>query len=111
MANQLETQILIIGAGVAGVSVARELSRYHVDAILVERAADFAAGQSKSNHGHIHPGIGAMGAFSSVLKSSMAPGAKPYDFRSRRAKLSLQGFELFDQLAQELDLRYTSPGP
>ena len=110
MERQLETQILIIGAGVAGVSVARELSKYKVDVTVIEGAADFAAGQSKSNHGHIHPGIGGMGAFSAVLKSGMAPGAKPYDYGSLRAKLSLQGFELFDSLAQELGLRYTSPG-
>ena len=110
MEKRLETQVLIIGGGVAGVSAARELSRYQVDVTLVEQAVDFAAGQSKSNHGHIHPGIGAMGALSAILKSGMAPDAKPWDFKSRRAQLSLQGFELFDSIAQELDLRYLSPG-
>lgn len=110
MKKHLETQVLIIGGGIAGASVARELSKYNVLVTLVEREADFAAGQSKCNHGHIHPGIGAMGAFSAILKSGMASGAKLYDFKSPRAKLSLQGFELFDSLAHELDLRYISPG-
>jgi glycerol-3-phosphate dehydrogenase len=110
MKNQLETQVLIIGGGVAGTSTARELSKYNLDVVLIEKNADFAPGQSKCNHGHIHPGIGAMGAFSAILKSGMSSGDKLYDFRSPRAKLSLQGFELFDSVAQELDLRYISPG-
>lgn len=110
MQKRMETQVLIIGGGVAGTSVARELSKYDVSVTLVEQATDFAAGQSKSNHGHIHPGIGAMGAFSAILKSGMASTDSLFDFRSPRARLSLEGFELFDSVAKELDLRYTSPG-
>jgi glycerol-3-phosphate dehydrogenase len=110
MQKGMETEVLIIGGGVAGTSVARELSKYDVSVTLVEQAEDFAAGQSKSNHGHIHPGIGAMGAYSAILKSGMVSTDTLFDFRSPRAKLSLQGFELFDSIAKELDLRYLSPG-
>lgn len=48
--------VLIIGGGVIGTSIARELSRYRVDIGLVEKEEELAFGVSKSNSGIIHPG-------------------------------------------------------
>ena len=45
----METEVLIIGGGVLGAVVARELSRYKVDVILVEKEADFGWGSTKTN--------------------------------------------------------------
>jgi glycerol-3-phosphate dehydrogenase len=48
--------IAIIGGGVVGASIARELSRYSLSIALFEKEAELAFGVSKSNSGIIHPG-------------------------------------------------------
>ncbi|MFW6270787.1 MAG: NAD(P)/FAD-dependent oxidoreductase, partial [Bacillota bacterium] len=55
----METDILIIGGGVTGTAIARELSRYNLDIVLVEKDADIATGTSKANSGIIHAGYNA----------------------------------------------------
>jgi len=47
--SELKTQVLIIGGGVLGTAVARELSRYKVDVTLVEKEVDFGWGSTKAN--------------------------------------------------------------
>ncbi len=51
----METQVLIIGGGVTGVGVARDLALRGVDCILAE-ADDLNAGASGANHGLLHSG-------------------------------------------------------
>ncbi len=46
MNKQLETQVLIIGAGSTGLSIARELSKYKVDTTVVEKNIDVSFGES-----------------------------------------------------------------
>lgn len=48
--------VLIIGGGVIGAAIARELSRYRLQLALLEKEAEPAFGVSKSNSGIIHPG-------------------------------------------------------
>lgn len=48
--------VIIIGGGVVGASVARELSRYRLTVALLEKEEELAFGVSKSNSGIIHPG-------------------------------------------------------
>lgn len=48
--------IAIIGAGVIGTSITRELSRYRLNIALLEKEEEPAFGVSKSNSGIIHPG-------------------------------------------------------
>lgn len=48
--------IVIIGAGVTGCAVARELSRYELRVAVLEKEEEPAFGVSKSNSGIIHPG-------------------------------------------------------
>ncbi len=52
----IKTDILIIGGGVTGASIARELSKYHLDVVLVEKEADVGWGQSKASYAMCHPG-------------------------------------------------------
>lgn len=48
--------VIIIGGGVVGTAIARQLSRYHVSVALLEKEEELAFGVSKSNSGIIHPG-------------------------------------------------------
>ena len=51
--------VVIIGAGVTGCAVARELSRYDLKVCVVERAEDVCCGTSKANSAIIHAGYDA----------------------------------------------------
>lgn len=51
----LQTDVLIIGGGVTGAGVARDLALRGIKSIVVERA-DLNAGASGSNHGLLHSG-------------------------------------------------------
>ena len=48
--------VAIIGGGVTGGSIARELSRYRLKSALLEKEEELSFGISKSNSGIIHPG-------------------------------------------------------
>ena len=52
----LETEILIIGAGVLGAATARELSKYKLDVTVVEKNVDVGFGITKSNVGVVCQG-------------------------------------------------------
>lgn len=49
--------VLIIGGGISGASIARELTRYKLDILLVDKEADLAMQASGRNDGEVHPGI------------------------------------------------------
>ena len=83
--------VLIIGAGVIGSAVARELSRYKGDFLLVERDADVCSGTSKANSGIVHGGYDAK------------PG-------SLKATLNVAGNKAMKALSQELDFPFKQIG-
>ena len=49
--------VAVIGGGVVGCAVLRELSRYRLRAVLLERCSDLCEGVSKGNSGVIHAGF------------------------------------------------------
>ncbi|HIR61888.1 MAG TPA: FAD-dependent oxidoreductase, partial [Candidatus Faecivivens stercoravium] len=49
--------VAVIGAGVVGALAARELSRYAVKTVLLEKADDVAMGASKANSAIVHAGF------------------------------------------------------
>ena len=49
--------VIIIGAGVTGAAVARELSRYNLNACVLEKDEDVCCGTSKANSAIIHAGF------------------------------------------------------
>lgn len=73
----LSFDILIIGAGVTGCAVARELSRYNASVTVLEQGSDVAEGATKANSGIIHAGYdavpGSKKAFYNVRGASMYP--------------------------------------
>lgn len=76
--------LVIIGAGVTGCCIAREISKYALKALVIEKGDDVASGTSKANTGVIHTGLEA------------DPG-------SLMAKLCVEGNRMLYELAQELD--------
>jgi glycerol-3-phosphate dehydrogenase len=54
--QRIKAQVVVIGAGIAGCAIARELSRYKLDVVVLEKEADAAWGTTKANSGHVHPG-------------------------------------------------------
>lgn len=69
--------IIIIGAGAVGCSIARELSRYTSRTLVLERSDDVAQGASKANSGIVHGGYD---EHHGTLKSKVArPGNEMYD--------------------------------
>ena len=52
--NRGRFDVLIIGAGVVGSAIARELSRYRLDIALLDRASDLPYGASRANSSMIH---------------------------------------------------------
>ena len=49
--------VLIIGGGITGCAAARELSKWNLDTVLVEKGPDVASGASRANGGVVHVGI------------------------------------------------------
>ena len=49
--------VVIVGGGISGCSVARELSRYDLKILLCEKHSDVARGASGANDGMVHAGI------------------------------------------------------
>ncbi|MFC1643832.1 NAD(P)/FAD-dependent oxidoreductase [Candidatus Omnitrophota bacterium] len=83
--------VIIIGAGVTGAAIARELSRFKLKTALVEKEVDVSFGTSKANSGIIHAGFHS--------SSSTVKGA-----------LELAGNRMFDRLKEELDFPFERRG-
>jgi glycerol-3-phosphate dehydrogenase len=83
--------VVIIGAGVSGCAVARELSKYELNICVLEKETDICEGTSKANSGIVNAGF------------DPAPG-------TLCAKLNAPGAEMIAQIAKELDVPYKRNG-
>ena len=83
--------VVIIGAGVSGCAVARELSRYELDICVLEKESDVCEGTSKANSGIVHGGFDAK------------PG-------TLKAKLNVLGNQMMDEMAEKLDFPFRRNG-
>jgi len=57
--NEAERDVVVIGAGVVGAAIARELTRYALRVTLLEAGPDVGAGTSKANTALLHTGFDA----------------------------------------------------
>ena len=57
--NSMKYDVVVIGGGVIGCAVARELSRYQLKTCVVEREEDVCSGTSKANSAIVHGGFDA----------------------------------------------------
>ncbi len=53
----MRPDVLIIGGGISGASIARELSKWDIDILLIEKESDLAMQASGRNDGEVHPGV------------------------------------------------------
>ncbi len=83
--------IVIVGGGITGCFIARELSRYDLNIILVEKAEDVATGATKANNAMVHTGIG---EYMGTLKQ----------------KLCIEGHLMYEKVANELHVPYKKCG-
>jgi glycerol-3-phosphate dehydrogenase len=105
MVKQVEADVVIIGAGITGTTIARELSRYKTATVVAEKGGDAGSqGQSKTAGGMIYTGLVMLMSF--ILKSMMAPDAPLYDPESQKIKWLEQGFDLVPRWLEELDIKY-----
>ena len=89
--NEESCDVVIIGAGVSGCAIARELSKYDITVKVLEKNSDISEESSKANNGNIHPGFLA------------TPG-------TLKAKLNLRGNYLYTKLSNQLDFELKRPG-
>ena len=75
--------VAVIGAGVIGGAIARELMRYSLSVCILEKESDVAMGATKANSAIVHAGFDAKEG-------------------SLKAKMNVLGSELMEQKAKEL---------
>ncbi len=83
--------VVIIGAGVIGATVARELSKYKLKTVVLEREHDVAMGATSANSGIVHAGFDAK------------PG-------SLKARFNVRGSLLMEEYCRELGVKYKRNG-
>lgn len=83
--------LIVIGGGVVGCMLARFLSRYQLDILLIEKEADIGMGASSANSAIVHAGYDPM------------PG-------TLKAKLNVLGNPMWDQLSGELNFPFDRRG-
>ncbi len=83
--------VAVIGAGVTGAAIARQLSSYRLQVVLLEKEADACFGVSKANSGIIHGGF------------HHGPDAL-------KARLEILGNLMFDRLQKELGFPFRRCG-
>jgi len=83
--------VLVVGGGVVGCAIARELTRWKLDVLLAEKECDVALQTSSRNDGMVHPGL---------------------DLRKSKHKYwyNKRGNEMYDQVCGELQVPFTREG-
>ena len=84
---QKNYDIAVIGAGVVGAMVARELAKYELDICIIEKEGDVAMGATKANSAIVHAGFDAK-------------------VGSMKAKMNVRGSKMMESVARELGVKY-----
>jgi glycerol-3-phosphate dehydrogenase len=87
----LRADVLIIGGGIVGASLAYELAKYQLDIALLEKEAELSFGVTKANSGIVHTGFQS-------------------DPSALKTRLAVRGNTLYKQLAKLLDFPLVPAG-
>ena len=83
--------VAVIGGGVIGGAILRELSKYQLNIVLLEKGSDVSLGQSRANSGIVHAGFDAMP-------------------NTNKAKFNVLGNKMMESYASELGVKYKNNG-
>ena len=83
--------VIIIGAGIIGTAISRELSKYKGNFLVLEKYDDVSCGTTKANSGIVHAGFDAK-------------------IGSRKAFFNVRGALMFEKLSKELEFPYKQNG-
>ncbi|MGN1051841.1 MAG: NAD(P)/FAD-dependent oxidoreductase [Candidatus Scatosoma sp.] len=83
--------VIVIGGGVVGGLILRELTKYRLRAALIEKENDVCMGASKANSGIVHAGFDAASD-------------------SLKAKFNVLGNKMMPQICRELGVKYKNNG-
>ncbi|MBO5884041.1 MAG: FAD-dependent oxidoreductase [Clostridia bacterium] len=83
--------VVVIGAGVIGGMIARELSKYNVKLCIIEKESDVAMGATRANSAIVHAGFDAK-------------------VGSMKAKMNVRGSEMMPRITKELGVKYKNNG-
>lgn len=83
--------VVVIGAGIMGAAVSRELSKYNLDIVVLDKEHDVSNGTTKANSSIVHAG---------------------YDAKegTLMAKYNVLGSEMFEEICKEIDAPYKKTG-
>ncbi|MEA3424268.1 MAG: NAD(P)/FAD-dependent oxidoreductase [Bacillota bacterium] len=83
--------VAVIGAGVIGTAIARELSKFNASIVILEKCNDVSTGTTKANSAIIHAGYDA-----------------PFD--TLKGKMNVKGNEMYDKVCDELSVPFRRIG-
>ena len=83
--------VVVVGAGITGSFIARELSKYTLKVCVLEKSNDVGNGTTNANSAIVHSGYDPI------------PG-------TNKAKFNVLGNKMFDQIADELDVSFKRIG-
>ncbi len=83
--------VLIIGGGITGCAIARELSKWKLNTVLVEKGPDVAYGQSRANGGVVHVGIN-------------------FSKHSQKHYYNIRGNSMYAELSKQMDVPFEQKG-
>ena len=83
--------IVVIGGGVIGGTILREITKYNLKAVLLEKESDVSMGQSRANSGIVHAGFDAIE-------------------NSNKAKFNVLGNQMMQDYCNELGVKYKNNG-
>lgn len=89
--NNKQTDVLIIGGGIIGSSIARELSKWNISILLIDKECDLAMHASSRNDGMVHPGF------------EPKPGSK-------KAYFNVKGNKMYTRISKELNVPFSRNG-
>ena len=81
--------IAVIGAGITGSAIARELSKYNLKTVVIEKGLEVCQGTTKANSAIVHGGFDAKEG-------------------SLKAKLNVEGASMMEEVAKELSVKFGS---
>ena len=86
-----DVEVLVVGLGITGCGITRELSRYNLDIMAIDMGEDVATGATKANNGGCHSAI-------------------QVDPNSVKGRMCVRGNQLYDQWAEELNFDFLRCG-